>query len=132
MRGLVGAAEIKFLLREFAVVPFADVSNEVAVFTEQPRVSFGPRCGEKVESRVAMARHPLAREQRCPAHPADGGSDAIVSEAHALGRELVEVGCFYDWVAGRTERIMAPIVGVENQNIQWFSCGPSEYERRYE
>ena len=52
---LIGAAEIEFLLRELAVVPLADVADEVAVLAQDAGIGFVPRGLEHGEGRVAVA-----------------------------------------------------------------------------
>jgi hypothetical protein len=41
-----------------------------------------------------------------------------VREAHALGGEAIEVGGFDDRVAGDAERVEAPVVGVEDEDVE--------------
>ena len=127
----VGPAEVEFILRKRAVVPFADVADMIAVAAEEAGIGLGPRRGEHGERGVAVARHPLAGEERGAAHAADRGGDAVVGEAHALFGEPIEVGRFHDWMAGCTERIVAPVVGVEHDDVERLGRRGGVRERRH-
>ena len=90
MRALIGASEVERGGGKFSVMPFTDVTDPVAVCPQQPRIRFSPRCFESRKTFVAVARHPLAGEQRGAADATDGRGDGGSGESQSLARQPIQ------------------------------------------
>ena len=105
---------------KLAVVPLADVADPVAVGAQLRRESFAPRRFEHIKRAVAVTRHPLAGEHGRATDAADRSGDGVVREAHAVARELVESRRLHHGIARAAKRVVAPVVGVEEDDVEGF------------
>jgi hypothetical protein len=115
-RGL--ADEVEFLRGKFPVVPLSNVPDVISVRPEQARIGLLPWRLEHAECRVPVAGHPLTRQQRSPAHAADGSGHTGLGEAQALSCEFVQFGCFYHRISRAAECGITPIVRVKHEDVQ--------------
>jgi hypothetical protein len=77
--------------------------------------------GERGHARDGVAlgvrARPLAREDDSAAHPANGGGDEGVAEAHALAGEVIDRGRLNDRMTGDAERVVTLIVGEKEDDV---------------
>ena len=117
MFAVVRAGEVEFLRRKSAVMSFADVADVIAVGFQQAQIALFPWSFKGFESSVAMARHPLACEERSTTHSADRGRHARPCEAESIAGEFIELWCFNDRVSGATQRIVTPVICVKHKDV---------------
>lgn len=67
----------------------------------------------------AVLGRPLAGEERAARGHADGNGGERVGERNALARELVEMGCTYQRMAGIAHAVVAVLIGVDKENVRF-------------
>ena len=117
MRPAVRLAVIEALRRKFAVMPLADVPHPVTIGAQQARIGFSPRRLKHLEGRIAVPRHPLPGEECGATDAADRGCDVGAAKTHALFGQLVQARRFDDRVPGHAQRIVPPVVSIEDEDV---------------
>lgn len=64
-----------------------------------------------------MRSSPLTGENDCAAHPTNGRSDVCIAEANTIRCEAINRRGPHDCVTGATQRIVALIIGKEEENV---------------
>lgn len=104
-------------------MPLADVARVIACLAEHAGVGLTPGRLEGLKVPVPVPRHPLAGKQRGPAHTADGGGDAVVGEPDTILRQGIQMRRLHNGVPGAAQRVMPPVIGKQDQDIQRLGRG---------
>ena len=104
-------------------VPFANRRRVVARGLEHFRQRDRGGIERHVIEKNAVCERALAGEQRGARGRADGHPCDGVNAAHALAREAVEVRRPHVRIAGKTERLRAPLVGEHDDDIRRLRAG---------
>ena len=99
-------------------MPFADVARVIASGLQN--LGEGRRIGMErdVIEKDTVRQWPLSGQQRRPGGRADRQASDGVDETDALRREAVEVGGFDVRITRESERLRAPLVGQDDQDVR--------------
>ena len=106
-------------------VPFADAAGVVARGLEDLGKSRGVGMEWNIVEKHAVRQRALAGEQRCPSRQANGKTRDRIDEMDAFPSKPVEVGCLDVRIAGKADRLRAPLIGEHDDDVWWFAaaCG---------
>ena len=74
----VSTAKIKLLGWEWAIVPLADMTDEVILRSKKSGKGLFGWSFPSLEATTTVARHPLSREERSPTDSTNRGRDVVV------------------------------------------------------